>query len=540
MGSQEYVQRRKATAWARPEQPAPSAEMAAARTSFVPATLYRFVQGVDPAPMVMTVPQRSGLKDALAATFFSRGIFPLTLGEVMAGLDQAGAVPGVKSYLVGEAGQIPPEEAPGLERDFRFVIVRGGDSNPDLLISTSATDASRTAFLQIAAWDDEAGFFNYYMRLDAAWVWSGNSYTALAPESRGQACFDSHVNGSVVMKELAAPWMHWQSQNSTILLAADSPVRSSPYYRSPPLAGAEDLETTVRAAIDRWTTARLGTAATAATVEHPDWLLRQLCTSTTVNLATSPVEFAALDPDTVFSPPLGLWLNGEALLDTLAIPADISLPAMTGGDYLGGIAAYGYALEAEGFARKGDSFFAFAVPVPAFEDVNVIARMVSSGLISAKFAACVLMVDFSNPVFSPRRAALLKYCPTEPVVLEAQGGLAPAVADAIVAAGGRLDKTSPEFEFAAYWMLADTAWADVFARKIQDYMAAVNRRIATIDGVDDYIRLSESRRREFKALRLNEFSLTLPVTTIPVDAPLLDMHPDGSVGPKPHQPLMRA
>ncbi|KQR77289.1 hypothetical protein ASF98_21315 [Arthrobacter sp. Leaf337] len=524
-----YVQRRKATAWAPPEKPPGPADLAAAREILAPATLYRFVQGVDAGPEVMKPEQRSGLNDPMAATFFNKGLFPLTLGDVMAGLDDAGAVPGVKSYLVGETGQIPPDEAPQLERDFRFAIVRGGDSKADLMISTSAADASEAAFLQIASWDDSAGVFNYYMRLDATWVWSGNSYTALAPESRGQACFDSHANGSVVMKELTAPWMHWQSQNSTILLASDSPVRSSPYYQSPPLTGAEDLETTVRAAVDRWTVARLRSATASETIEHPDWLLRQLCTSTTVNLATSPVEFKTLSADAAFSPPLGLWFNSEALLNTLAIPADISLPAMNGGDYLHGVSKYEFALEAEGFTRKGDSFFAFAVPVPAFEDLNVIDHLVASGTISAKFAACVLMVDFCNPLFSARRTALMRYCPTGSTAPDV---LTSTIADAIVTAAGHLTKTSPEFEFAAYWMLTDEAWPKEFAQKIEHYMTSVNRRIATPAGVDDYIRLSESRRREFKAMKINEFTLTLPVTNIPANAPLLDTRPDGTVGPR--------
>ena len=42
-------------------------------------------------------------------------------------------------------------------------------------------------------------------------------------------------------------------------------------------------------------------------------------------------------------------------------------------------------------------------------------------------------------------------------------------------------------------------------------------------------RLAESRRREFRRRPLAEFSLTLPVTNIPTDAPALRLRADGTV-----------
>jgi hypothetical protein len=62
------------------------------------------------------------------------------------------------------------------------------------------------------------------------WVWAGDSNLALAEPSRGQGCFDSHVNGSVVMKELKSPWNNWQSMKATIQLADQDPLRQDPLY----------------------------------------------------------------------------------------------------------------------------------------------------------------------------------------------------------------------------------------------------------------------------------------------------------------------
>src|SRR6202035_731248 len=113
-----------------------------------------------------------------------QGKFPLTLGDVLAQLDAEKLVPSQQVYIIGEAGQIAPT-AP-LQRDFRFAVVRGPDLNTaDLLISTEAIDAPEEPFLQLAAWDDNAGTFNYYMRMGGTWVWAGDSNLALAPGSRG-------------------------------------------------------------------------------------------------------------------------------------------------------------------------------------------------------------------------------------------------------------------------------------------------------------------------------------------------------------------
>lgn len=56
-----------------------------ARTPLLPDTLYRFVDvGDGGGPRVMGTAEREALGDPMATTFFRRGRFPLTAGEVMA------------------------------------------------------------------------------------------------------------------------------------------------------------------------------------------------------------------------------------------------------------------------------------------------------------------------------------------------------------------------------------------------------------------------------------------------------------------------
>jgi len=225
-------------------------------------------------------------------------------------------------------------------------------------------------------------------------------------------------------------------------------------------------------------------------------------------------------------------LNADALLDILEIPADAVPPTVAGELYLKALVTHGFRLVEREFTQDGDTFFAFVVPEAALEDNEVVAQMVARGIATARFAACVLMVDFPNPVFSPARAHLLRYVGRSPALDARGGGLSDQLAGAITDAAEATPMGSPERTFAANWALPEDGWADEFAGRIQGYLEAVGRRIGTPEGFDDYVRLAESRRREFAGLRLNEFSLTLPATTIPPDAPLLEMAEDGTVRPK--------
>ncbi|MFF2041755.1 hypothetical protein ACFVVX_15075 [Kitasatospora sp. NPDC058170] len=495
--------------------------------------LHRRVIGVDPQAAPMNDGELAALGDPMAVLFFRRGVFPMTVGELLAGLPQPpGGLPNAV-YLIGEAGQVPLNASPPPFRDFRFAITRTAlqSKDVDLLISTGAGDDPATTFLQVAAWDADAGVFNYYSRISPSWVWSGDSWAALAEGSRGRGCFDSHINGSVVMKELALPWSNWQSQAATINLPANSPVRADPLFAQ--VVGAENLELTVRALVGRWTAARLAAVTRTGTVERPDHLLRQLFTTTSVNLSSSAVQSAAVTPASQDFPlPVGFWLNGDALINDLALPVTATVPRAPAARYLAGLRTFGFRLQekATGFRRSGDTFFAFVVPEAAFEDNDVVRRMVQSGLLPAKFAACALMVDFTNPIFSTDRARLMAYVPTGPAPA---AGLAEEIARAITKAADALPATSPEARFAADWALPDADWPQTFAGRIDAYLGEVSARIGTSSGFEDYLRLAESRRRDFKTMRLNEFELTLPATNIPANAARLAMLANATVTPAP-------
>ncbi|MFJ3202953.1 hypothetical protein [Streptomyces sp. NPDC086989] len=496
-------------------------------TALEPGRLYRRVSGRDDQPRPVSDEELAELGDPMAVTFFRVGRFPTTVQELLSALP-ATAAASLKVYLVSEAGQISPVAIS--ERDMRFAITTAVDGNQvDLLVSTQAGGDPRQGFLQVAGWDSVARVFNFYARFGSSWVWAGNSWDALEPDSRGKGCFDSHVNGSAVMKELRIPWNNWQSERATIRLADDDPLRHDQLFQQ--VIGAERLELTVRFLITRWTAARLAEVTANGVVDHPDRLLRHLFTSTTVNLTSTDRQSSTITADSGdLTLPTGFWLNQDVLFDDLRLFTQASPPRAQAAAYLAGLTRFGFRLEEKisGFSQPGDTFFAFVVPEAAHEDNEVIRQMVRRGLISARFAACVLMVDFPNPVFSPARSLLMRYVPTTPVkAVKLCDTVTQAILDA--ARTRNLPADSPEARFAAHWQVPEDRWQSVFGQRVDSYLRKVTQQIQTAAGFDDYVRLAESRRRQFRLMKLNEFELTLPVTNVAPDAPPLAMREDATV-----------
>lgn len=510
----------------------------AAPAALEPGRVYRMVLGIDPQPVPMDGEELGReLRDPFAELLLKRGVFPQSLRELLQGVDAHNGRPeGLavqESFVVGDGGQIPWTQATaGLNRELRLVVTRSRGSELELMVSASTAIDSPQRFLQVMAWDPDNRVFHYYQRLGGAWVWAGNSRHALEPPSRGRGPFDSHVNGSLVMKELLAPWLHWSSERARIgndALAPDDPLRNEPLFRDH--TGAQKLELAVKAGIGRWTRARLDrTRAADGTVSQLPLFTRQLLETTTVNLRTADVPSRQVRAGKPLRIPLTFLFDQEALLNVIGLAPDVVPFQVDGALYLDSLQQFGFELRADGFSQPGDVFFAFPFPEPAFEDRSVLEQMLQQGILSERFAAALLMVDFPNPVFSPRRAALTRYTPES---APPGARVEDAFVAAVQAAAAALPAESPEHEFLANWSLPEDGWRAAYEARLVAYVAAATARAATPDGWSDAVRLAESRRREFCKRPLAEFRLTLPVATaIPKDAPPLEMRADGSVHPR--------
>lgn len=497
--------------------------------------IHRFILGIESQPAVMADDEVAReLNDPFASLLLRKGTFPTTVNAVLSALDAATAqgdpLRRQMSFLVGEGSQIPwsPETA-ALDRGFRLAIARGTDSAIDVLVSTDG--GLQNGFLQVIGWDNQAGVFNYYEHREGAWIWAGNSTHAFDSRARGNGAFDSHINGSMVMKELKFPWNHWHSVAATIppeAFAPDDLAKNDPLLVG--RSGAEILqERVVQPGVRRWTDSRFAKAvAPDGKVAQVTSILEQILDTTSVNLVSASVESKLVDKATALNLPPTFFVDVDAFSGVLGLPAPSAL-AVSGENYLEAIDKFEVALVDGSFRRPGDTHFAFLAPERAFEDLDVVKKCHEVGLLSDRFLGCALMVDFSNPVFSRRRASLMTHVPDS--FGGPTGGLADAIATAIVKAAASSTAASPESEFAELWNLGD-GWQAEAARRLSAYYAALAPRLASADGFDQIFTLAESRRQQVLGLKLSEQRpLLFATSNISPASPHLEMHVDASIGP---------
>jgi hypothetical protein len=502
-----------------------------------PGGVYRFLLGKDSEPLLLN-PERVGTEhhDPFAELVLASGNPPpVTLRSLLAALDAHNAdpvgLPVQNSFVVADGGQIPwsPVTA-ALQRQLRLLITRAKlpGTPAELFISTSAAFDSATTFLQVIGWDPVSTAYRFYDRRDGAWIFAGSSWDALVPPTRGKGPFDSHVNGALNMKELKIPWQNWHSEAAGIkdeILDPADPLRTERLWtaRSP----AQELERTfIRPGIARWMQARFRACTDEGRLARLPEFMRHVLETTTVNLTSSVAENGQLAGLEHLKLPLTFFFNSDVLLNLLGLEPDIRVPQVDAGLYRECLKKFAVEVTDGTFRFPGDTHFVFVVPEPAFEDLAVLESLIFSAVISRKLAACLLMVDFPNPVFSRRRAALMKYVPASAAT--GQGDLAEFVA-AVERASAELPAGSPEAEFLANWRLPNNEWQRAFEKRIEEFMATVGERLSSAAAFPDIFRLAESRRREFRRRPLAEFRLTTPATNIPESAALLELSADGRV-----------
>lgn len=485
--------------------------------------VHRLILGQDDAPVRLR-PEEVGdeLGDRFAQLLLAKGVFPGTAGEVLQSLADAVSdndpLRVHQFFVVGESTQIAPSPGVVVERAHRFLVTIGeGPGGPDIMMSAPHPDSQ---FAEVMAWDLTVGGFNYYRTVGdtSAWVFAGNSRDALTEPTRGHGPFESHKSGHLLMKELRFPWIHWDSPAARVVLSvfAEQGLLEHPWVKNLAPGGAYTLEDDVAIpSMRRWTRARLQKLASGQSAETPRRLLEQVLKTATVNLASSRTSSAlALSgsqarvdlPDTFFvdsaalsSPQLGLVSPPQ--------------PFVSSSTYASSLQGFNVRLtDGAAFSRRGDTHFAFVVPERAFEDTDTLLQAIDMGIISRRLAACLLIVDFPNPIFSDRRAQLLKHVPEDP--FDPDSDFSQAVADAILASPDAEGTGTPEAEFKQRWSVGEE-FAESFNELLTDYYDAVTERLETQDGFDGYMELAESRRELVKEMPIAESSLLFAQSDIP-------------------------
>lgn len=509
----------------------------AAAVALVPGTVYRFVLGVDPAPRPLTADELAALEDPFGAALLRRGVFPQTTRELLAALNALGAqgLPVQESYVLGDGGQIPWTRATAaVARQLRVVVSRRATlgAQPDVLASTSTALDSPQTFLQVVGWDEVAGAFRFYERRGGTWIVAGTSWDALAAPSRGRGPFDSHVNGALVMKELKVPWSHWHSQSASITAAAlapDDPFPTDPVWTA--RKGAETFERAVATpGVFRWTRSRLDrVVGPDGTVERLPELMRQVLTTTTVNLVSAAAESATVAGLDRLPLPSTFFLDVDAFTDRLGLDPPANALTVAGPAYDAARTSLELHLDdGAGFRRPGETFFAFLVPERALEDQMVLAQLIDREVLSVRLATCLLLVDVANPVWSDRRAALLAHVPDTVAAGDGGAELDEVLGAALEAAATTPD--GPESEFLGWWTGSEEPDFGVRAQaRLTELLDAWQKRLDDPDGALDLLRLAQGRRRRFRDSHLAEFALTVARSPIDDEARALRVNPDASL-----------
>ena len=481
------------------------------------------------------------LNDPFATLVLRRGIFPATLTELLDALNTHNeadeGLPDVSSFLIAEGGQIPFQA--GVDKGVsRLLVVRGRRNSPELMISAllgpAANPRATGVLLEVIAWDPTNRTFHFYQLQEGGWFWCGQSDMALVSPTRGHGAFDSHVNGYPVMKELKSPWVHWNGPSLQIAETAYSPtapIVTDRLFLDKDTALNFEV-TVIRPLARRWNGARFAKAVDNGVIAHFDQYARQLLEATTVNLISTHKEWSQIDTGRDLDDiPATFFCDIDSLVGAIGVPADVPPLALSRERYRALVEQHDLRVVGGGVNVAGDVPFCFTVPERAFEDVLALQALLQNGVISPRLAAALLMVDFSNPLDSLARAALMTHMPQQ--VAASKDALDTEIGERIAAAAANTPQGSPERQFAANWQLGPDGWRDAYADRIESYLAAVASRLDSDDGADDIFRLAESRRRQFRKRKLSEFGLTLPrAVGIADDKPVLDMDPDGQIRPR--------
>jgi hypothetical protein len=352
------------------------------------------------------------LGDPLATLVYrTPGGCPTSFADVAAKLAQVDATgcadPAVTTHLVSEGAGL---EGTAAGQTFRAVTARacGGRPPSHLLFSQLDLDPGGAGFpdgVEIAAFDERTGVFNFYKEVDGAMAFFGDSldFVTLGPATPGatgvRGCANCHTGGGLIMKELEAPWLHWSGGDFDVP-GGDDVLAQRPALGT--LANAPDLETIVRDGNAGWNATRLDHLRRQGTVAE---LLRPLF---------CPVE---LEIGSGFSGMVPSGLIGDRTLSETIVPlASFGDGGSSGLDAEAGyqalIAAIGQFVA--GHPGKRDTAGQWTHFARSAADRGYVEALIDAGVVYRALVDEVQTVDITPPVFSDERCDLLAFAPDLP------------------------------------------------------------------------------------------------------------------------------
>ena len=326
---------------------------------------------------------------------------PTTFAEVMDKLREndddgcSGASSGLRSAVVSETAQVL-----GRNDSYRVVTTRecGDRSSHELLFSLfgMSVEGPTPPNAEVIAFDRDAGVFNYYTIEGGEWGFHGDSIDFI--EGSEARCAECHTGGGLIMKELSAPWLHWEGDTTT-------PGADELIDNHEDLGGQTDgieVEDIVRDGNSDWNETRAQHLLASGDLRR---VLEPLFCTVEVNLDTA-VSSSSTTPSRI---PAKALVDTELASGSVEVTADIYKDAIAAANQR--VMGFGGQLTDADGEPVVDTHFGFAFPERGHADRDYIEKLQDLGVIDRDFELDVLAVDLTNPLFSRTRCDLLDFVP---------------------------------------------------------------------------------------------------------------------------------
>ncbi|KAI9771243.1 MAG: hypothetical protein M1839_002827 [Geoglossum umbratile] len=321
-------------------------------------------------------------------------------------------------------GKIKPPYRP---QDLELLEEKAFKAETLAIVSDEKT-SSQSGILQCAGFDPAKGCFNWYDRernflereeRDPRWHYFGNSHDAFEPDTQGLGPWCGHVNGTIIMKEIEAPWVHWESSVTKRLreLPTNHDLMKETkliFNKRLVAGGAECLERMVKNGVEAWFETRWksdfpqpqapgGTQqGTRSYAIHVNQWISHILLTTTISIAASTTPTRDIHgEDTAFPIPQNFFFNYTALSELIddlpeigAVPAKHYISAM---EKLRISTVFEFA-KAQGdnnkIASKDEGQAPWKVLGPSYEDYRGMVQVHEEKLLPKNVVIAMLMVDF--------------------------------------------------------------------------------------------------------------------------------------------------
>ena len=429
-----------------------------------------------------------------------------------------------------------------------------GFTGPDNGAETGADQNGAPGQVEIIAFDEVEGVFNYYKEVGGQMRFFGSSLDFVVAGPGGpeltsiRGCANCHPGGGINMKELRSPWTHW-AQNDNIQ-GADDLVRNRAEYLGT-LGAGSTLEGIVESGNREWnktkveffrnvTTAELESVrggfadGPLSPSEESDLIARGLrkrlnATQELLRPVFCPVQINIRGFGARNIPSSLLAVDGNGLSPNFISTAQAQFDAA--------IAAIGSNLPGLDVPETTTPFMAAHL---SGEDANYINQLIQQGILDTALVQDILMVDFTRGLLSDDRCALLELVPDvdpadrnaaglKAALIESLAGSAAGTPPGELLANLQTDGVNPIFEeFKTTCRARDVAEVLRDALKIR----SLQRKLMFADGVLDFADGPAQHR-----FSVFEFQQTMPVDDIAVTelaAPdsIDSVHPDARFDPR--------